>query len=355
MLEQTLKRDRFNQVLEGHQCDLFILKNKKNSRIAITNYGARIVGLTVPDRNGTPVDVVMGFDHLEKYLHAECQYHGATIGRFANRIGGSTFTLGARNFSLQPNEKENHLHGGFRGFHNVVWDPVFLDSHNLHLHYRSRDGEEGYPGNLDVKVRFHWSDENSLRIDYEATTDQLTILNLTNHSFFNMNGESSETILNHRLQIHADFYTPVDEDLIPLGNIDEVEGTPFDFREMKTIGTHIDEDHDQLRKGNGYDHNFVLSPLRFHGINEALRLEGDRSGIRMIVYTSEPGLQFYSGNMMKGNDTFKGGHKENFRTALALETQRFPDSIHHPNFTDTTLKPGSTYYSSSIYEFRTVE
>jgi aldose 1-epimerase len=353
MLEKILQRDRFSQVLNGKQCDLFILKNKKGSCVAITNYGARIVGLSVPDKTGQSVDVVMGFDSLDRYLQAECSYHGATIGRFANRIAGSEFFLNDKKYTLLPNEGVNHLHGGPHGFHNVVWSPTFLNSDTIELHYHSKDNEEGYPGNLSVKIRFHFNEENDLRIDYEAKSDELTILNLTNHSFFNLNGENNETIDNHFLQINADYYTPINDQLIPLGTIEEVEGTPFDFRKRKTIGTHIDEDHDQLKKALGYDHNFVLSPLRFHGINEALRLHGDKSGIEMIVYTSEPGLQFYSGNFMKGTDTFKGGMRENYRTALALETQHFPDSPNHNNFTETTLSPEQTFYSTSIYQFRT--
>jgi len=355
MLEKTLKRDHFNQVLDGKQCDLFFLKSKKGATAAITNYGARIVGLEVPDKSGTPVDVVMGFGKLDQYLRAECVYHGATIGRFANRIAGSSFHLNDQTFRLKSNEGRNHLHGGPHGFHNVVWEVALLEPHSLVLHYKSKDGEEGYPGNLHVQIRFTLTDDNELRIDYEARTDQLTILNLTNHSFFNLNGEGTDSILNHRLQIHADFYTPINEELIPLGNIDSVEGTPFDFREMKTIGTNIDNDHDQLRKAGGYDHNFVLAPVKFRGINEALILEGDKSGIQMRVYTSEPGLQFYSGNFMKGTDHFKGGSAENFRTAMALETQHFPDSPHQSNFTITELEPLETFYSSSIYQFRTVQ
>ncbi len=354
MLEKTLKRDHFNQVLDGKQCDLFFLKNKKGACVAITNYGARIVGLEVPDKSGAPVDVVMGFNKLDQYLRAECAYHGATIGRFANRIAGSSFSLNNKNYQLKANDGRNHLHGGPHGFHNVVWDIHFLDSHSLVLHYKSNDGEEGYPGNLHVQIKFELGEENELRIDYEARTDQLTLLNLTNHSFFNLNGEGTDTILNHRLKMNAEFYTPINGELIPLGNIDTVEGTPFDFREMKTIGTHIDENHDQLKKAGGYDHNFILSPVKFRGINEALILEGDKSGIQMRIYTSEPGLQFYSGNFMKGSDQFKGGFKENYRTAMALETQHFPDSPHHTNFTKTELEPLETFYSSSIYQFRTV-
>lgn len=353
MLEKTLQRDRFSQVLSGKQCDLFILKNKKGSSVAITNYGARIVGLSVPDKIGKFVDVVMGFDSLEKYIQAECVYHGATIGRFANRIAGSEFILNDQKYKLTPNEGVNHLHGGPHGFHNVVWSPDFLNSSMLELHYHSKDNEEGYPGNLNVKIRFHFNEENDLRIDYEASSDTLTILNLTNHSFFNLNGESqSATIDNHRMKINAEFYTPINEQLLPTGNIEEVEGTPFDFRKTKTIGTHIDENHDQLKKAHGYDHNFVLAPLRFHGINEAACLTGDQSGIEMKIYTSEPGLQFYSGNFMKSTDTFKGGMKEHYRSALALETQHFPDSPHHGNFTETQLNPDQTFYSTSIYQFR---
>ncbi len=354
MLEKQLKKDHFNQVLNGKQCDLFILKNKKGSSIAITNYGARIVGLSVPDKKGTLTDVVMGFASLDQYLRASCVYNGATIGRFANRIAGSKFTLAEKNYTLSSNEGPTHLHGGYNGFHKVVWDPTFLDSHHLILRHQSRDGEEGYPGNMNVIVRFNWSDSNDLRIDYEAESDELTILNLTNHAFFNLNGEGEGTILNHRLKINSDYYTPIDAQLIPLGSLSEVEGTPFDFRELKIIGRHIDEDHDQLKKAGGYDHNFVLSPLRFHGIDEALRLEGDISGIVLKVYTSEPGLQFYSGNFMKGEDIFKAGFRDHFRTAMALETQHFPDSPHHQNFTSVELARDKTFYSSTIYQFRTI-
>jgi aldose 1-epimerase len=275
-------------------------------------------------------------------------YFGATIGRYGNRIAKGKFTLDGKEYTLPANNGPNTLHGGKKGFQDVVWDAKQLNDSTLELSYVSPDMEEGFPGNLNVKVTMAITSGNELTFDYEATTDKKTVVNLTNHAFFNLNGEGSGEINDHILQINADKYTPVDSTLIPLGTNEPVDSTPFDFRKPTAIGARINADNQQLKNGMGYDHNFVLNGT---GMKHAATATGNKSGIVMQVYTAEPGLQFYSGNFMKGKNSFKNGGKDNFRTAFCLETQHFPDSPNQPSFPSTVLEPGKTYKTRSVYKF----
>jgi aldose 1-epimerase len=343
----------FQETIDGKQVNLYVLKNKNNMQAAITNYGGRIVGLLVPDKNGKPTDVVVGFDSVGQYEHSTEPYFGATIGRYGNRIAKGKFKLDGKEYSLFTNNGPNTLHGGKKGFQAVVWDAKQNGDSSLELSYISKDGEENFPGNLTAKVMFTLTDSNELKIDYYATTDKKTVVNLTNHAFFNLNGQGSGTINDHLLMINADNYTPVDSTLIPTGKIEAVAGTPFDFRQPVRIGMNVNADNMQLKNGSGYDHNFVLNSNKTSGLNFAADVVGDKSGIEMKVYTQEPGLQFYGGNFMKSKNTIKGGAKDDYRTAFCLETQHFPDAPNHPNFASTILEPGKIYKTSSVYSFST--
>lgn len=346
-----LDSTKFQNEIDGKKTNLYVLKNKNGMQAAFTNYGGRLVSLLVPDSAGKPVDVVVGFDSVDGFVNSTEPYFGATIGRYGNRIAKGKFTLDGKQYTLATNNGQNTLHGGKKGFQYVVWDAAQPNPQTLVLTYLSKDGEEGYPGNLNVKVTYSLTDDNELKMDYEATTDKKTLCNLTNHAFFNLNGEGSGPILGHVLQIYADQYTPVDTTLIPLGKHADVKGTPFDFTTPETIGKRIEEPNDQLKAGKGYDHNYVLNGTEGLGMTHAATVKGDKSGIKMDIYTQEPGLQFYSGNFMQSKNVFKGGAKDDFRTALALETQHFPDSPNQPSFPSTVLEPGKTYKTSSVYKF----
>jgi aldose 1-epimerase len=345
-----LSKEKFQKDIDGKKTDLYILKNKNNLQAAFTNYGGRIVGLWVPDKDGKLVDVVVGFDSVDGFVNSTEPYFGATIGRYGNRIAKGKFSIDGKQYTLFTNNGGNTLHGGKKGFQYVVWDASQPDSSTLVLSYLSKDMEEGFPGNLNVKVTYTLTDDNELKMDYEATTDKKTVVNLTNHAFFNLNGEGSGDILNHSLKVYADEYMPVDTGLIPTG-IAKVKGTPFDFTTETTIGKRIEEKNEQLANGKGYDHNYVLNKTQAKGMNYAASIKGDKSGIVMDIYTQEPGLQFYSGNFMQSKNVFKGGAKDDFRTAFALETQHFPDSPNQPSFPTTILNPGQQYKTSSVYVF----
>jgi aldose 1-epimerase len=329
----------------------YVLKNKNNVKAVFTNYGGRLVSLFVPDKKGTLIDVVTGFKTAEEYKKSTEPYFGATIGRYGNRIAKGKFMLDGKQVTLTINNGPNTLHGGKAGFQYVVFNANQKDDHTLELSYLSKDMEGGFPGNVKVKVTYSLNDDNELHMDYEATTDKTTVVNLTNHAFFNLNGEGSGTILNHIVQINADKYTPVDSTLIPTGKLEPVAGTPFDFNKPTAIGLRINDKNQQLKNGTGYDHNYVLSGTAPGKFVHAANVVGDKSGVVMDVYTQEPGLQFYSGNFMQSKNTFKGGSKDDFRTAFAMETQHFPDSPNEPSFPTTTLKPGQTYKTSSYYKF----
>ncbi len=348
----TLSRSAFDTTINGKKTGLYILKNRHHMQAAFTNYGGRLISLIVPDKNGKLTDVVVGFKSLADYKNSTEPYFGATIGRYGNRIAKGKFMLDGKPVTLTINNGPNTLHGGNAGFQYIVFDAVQPNEHTLQLRYLSKDMEGGFPGDLEVKVTYTLSDYNALHMDYEATTDKTTVVNLTNHAFFNLNGEGSGTILNHSLWIYANKYTPVDSTLIPTGKLAAVAGTPFDFcYNLHTIGERIDQNNEQLKNGKGYDHNFVLTHHAPNTFVRAATVVGDKSGIMMEVYTQEPGLQFYSGNFMQGKNTFKGGAKDDFRTAFAMETQHYPDSPNQPSFPSTTLKPGQTYRTSSYYQF----
>lgn len=331
---------------------LFTIENPNGIKACITNYGGRVVSLYVPDKKGRFEDIVLGYDNLSDYLKSNEKYYGAVIGRYGNRIGKARFSIVERTYCLEKNNGNNSLHGGSGGFHNVYWDVRQTDRQTLELRYSSKDMEEGFPGNLNVKVKYSLTEDNGLKIEYFAKTDQATIVNLTHHSFFNLSGNPGKTINNHILWIPAEFYTPVNTELIPTGEIAPVEGTPFDFREPATIGQRIEADHEQLKFGRGYDHNWVLDTMGLNkGIRWAARVTEPESGRVMKVYTNEPGIQFYSGNFLNGSDVGKRSIAYQHRTAFCLETQHFPDSPNKTNFPSTLLNPGEEYYSVCIYRF----
>ena len=348
-------KKNFETTIDGKPTDLYVLKNHNGMEAAITNYGGRLVSLIVPDKNGKMTDVVVGFNSVEGYEKSTEPYFGATIGRYGNRIAKGQFSLDGKKYQLSINNGVNTLHGGKKGFQYEVWDADKLNDSTLQLTYLSKDMEEGFPGNLNVKVTYSLTGDNGFKAQYEATTDKPTVVNLTNHAFFNLNGEGSGTILNHTVQIYADKYTPIDSGFIPLGPIAVVKGTPFDFTKPTTIGARIDENNIQLKNAKGYDDNFVLNGTKVNGLNHAATVTGDKSGIVMNIYTQEPGLQFYSGNFMFGKNTFSDGSKDDFRTAFAMETQHFPDSPNEPSYPSTVLKPGQVYKTYSVYDFSTVK
>ncbi|NHA07074.1 galactose mutarotase [Mucilaginibacter sp. HC2] len=343
----------FEKTIDGKQTHLYTLKNKNGITATFTNYGGRIVSLLVPDKNGKLTDVVLGFESVEGFEKSTEPYYGATIGRYGNRIAKGKFKIDGKEYQSSINNPPNTLHGGKNGYQSVVWDGKQVDSSTVEFTYLSKDMEEGFPGNLNVKVTYSLTDNNEFKAVYEATTDKNTVVNLTNHAFFNLNGEGSGTILDHLVQIDADNYVPVDSTLIPLGKIESVKGTPFDFTKPETIGKRINDNNVQLKDGKGYDHNFVLNK---HDIKTPIAtVIGDKSGIKMEVFTEEPGLQFYSGNFMQAKNVMKRGLKDEFRTSFAMETQHYPDSPNQPQFPSTELKPGQTYKTQSLYKFSVVK
>ncbi|MFC6996053.1 aldose epimerase family protein [Rufibacter roseus] len=344
-------RENFQQTIDGKRTDLFVLKNKNNLQAAITNYGGRLVGLWVPDKNGKLVDVVIGHDNVQTFAEGEDSYYGATVGRYANRIANGKFTLEGQGYRLATNNAPNHLHGGDKGFSRVVWEADQLSEQTLRLRYVSQGMEEGYPGGLTVMVVYTLTDNNELTIEYAATTDKTTVVNLTNHAYFNLNGEGSGSILNHVLQIKADQFTPIDATSIPTGELAPVAGTPFDFTQPTAIGERIEQEHEQLQHGQGYDHNFVLAEEPRQELAFAASALGDQSGILMEVFTQEPGVQLYTGNFMRGERTLKSGAKDARRTAFCLETQLFPDSPNKPHFPSAVLRTGETYKTATVYKF----
>jgi aldose 1-epimerase len=352
---QTMIPDRknFQSTIDGKKTDLYVLKNHNGMTAAITNYGGRLVSLLVPDKNGKLTDVVVGFKSVEDFEKSTEPYFGATIGRFGNRIAKGKFTLDGKQYTLYTNNGHNTLHGGKKGFQAVVWDAKQVNDSALELTYLSKDMEEGFPGNLNVKVIYSLTQDNGFRCEYEATTDKKTVINLTNHAFYNLNGEGSGSIEGHIVQIYADKFIPVDSTLIPTGKLAPVAGTPFDFKKPQSVGSRIRQNDEQLKNGKGYDHNFVLTGTNVNGLNHAATVTGDKSGVVMDVYTEEPGMQFYSGNFMASKNTFKGGSKDDFRTAFAMETQHFPDAPNQPSFPSTVLEPGKTYHTVTVYKFST--
>ncbi|MEZ5351939.1 MAG: aldose epimerase family protein [Bryobacteraceae bacterium] len=337
--------------MSGHAVDLYTLANGKGFEAKISTRGGVVVSLLAPDKAGKYEDVVLGFDTPEGY-EKENPYFGALIGRYGNRIAKGRFVLNNVEYRLAVNNGENHLHGGLQGFDKRLWSARALAGENpaLELTYVSRDGEEGYPGNLSVKVVYTVTADNELKLDYSATTDRTTILNLTNHSYFNLAGQGNGDILGHEMQINADRFTPVDAGLIPTGELRPVKGTPFDFTSPVTIGARIGAGDEQLRFGGGYDHNYVLNRTS-EGLNLAARVHEPGSGRVMEVHTTQPGVQFYTGNFLDGSLTGKGGKVYKQRYAFCLETQHFPDSPNKKDFPTVVLEPGQEYKSSTVYRF----
>lgn len=342
----------FGTLPGGEQAMLYALCNAHGMEARITDYGGIVTSLLVPDKAGKTADVVLGFDSLAPYL-ADNPYFGCIVGRYGNRIGQARFTLDGKAYALAANNGANHLHGGVSGFDKKLWRVVRAPKardQSLALAYTSPDGEEGYPGRLDVTVTYTVTEANELAIDYEAVTDKPTIVNLTHHGYFNLGGHGSGLITGHRLRIRAEKFTPVDAGLIPTGELRPVEGTPFDFRDPVVIGMRIDADDAQLRNGKGYDHNFVLTRAGA-GLEPAARVEDPASGRVMEVLTTEPGVQFYSGNFLDGHHVGKGGLRYARRSGLCLETQHYPDSPNRPAFPSVRLDPGRTYRSRTVYRF----
>ncbi|MFD1605597.1 aldose epimerase family protein [Flavobacterium artemisiae] len=349
-IKSVLQAKDFDTIIDGKKVALYWIENK-GIKAAFTNYGGRLIGLWIADKNGKETDVVVGMNSVKGFKNSTEPYFGATIGRVGNRVALGKFTLEGKQYQIPLNNGKNALHGGVKGFQDVVWNASKVDDHTLVLTYISPDGEQGFPGNLNVKVTYTLQDDQTIKMDYEATTDKTTLVNLTNHAFFNLNGEGSGSILNHELQIYANEFTPVDEGLIPNGELKSVKNTPFDFTSKHTIGERIETKDEQLKFGKGYDHNYVLSGLKKDGFIHAATIKGDISGITLDVYTEEPGLQFYSGNFMQSKNVFKSGTKDDFRTAFALETQHFPDAPNQPKFPKITLKAGEKYHTVSLYKF----
>lgn len=328
----------------GQPVDLYTLRNSKGTVVTITNYGGIVTSFLAKDKNDSVASVVVGFDSIEPYLQSH-PYFGSIIGRYGNRIGAGKFSIGDKNYTLATNNGANHLHGGVVGFDKVIWTaaPVVDSLPSLKLSYLSKDGEEGYPGNLQVTVTYTLTEEDGLKIQYEATTDQATPVNLTNHSYFNLTGDTKETIFNHQLQLNADAYTPVDNGLIPTGEIRQVAGTPFDFRSPMPIGSRIDS------VPGGYDHNYVLNNAD-GSLRKVAHLAEPVSGRFLEVWTTEPGVQFYSGNFLDGKFSNHTGTPVQLHTALCLETQHFPDSPNKKEFPSTILEPGKKYYTETVYK-----
>jgi aldose 1-epimerase len=349
------QKQSFGRMADGKEVYLYTLRNASGMEVTITNFGGRITSIRVPDKTGKLDDVVLGFASLAGYQAkpAATAYFGAIVGRYANRLARGTFTLDGKTYHVPLNEGQNALHGGTEGFDRKYWDVRKASGHELELHYLSPNGQEGFPGNLNVTVRYTLDDKNGLRIDYTATTDRDTVLNLTNHSYFNLSGAGSGSVLNERLKLDADRYTPVNNTLIPTGAIDPVAGTPLDFRNTHAIGERINNNFEQLKLAKGYDHNFVLNhPGSLSAV--AARVEDPTTGRVLEVFTTQPGVQFYTGNFLNGTVHGIGGIYK-YRSALCLETQHFPDSPNHSNFPSTELKPGQTFHQTTIYRFSTMK
>jgi aldose 1-epimerase len=346
----SITRQQFGEPQNGIAVDLFTLRNKKGVEAAICNYGGLVISLKVPSRTGKFGDVVLGYDNLADYIK-DTPYFGAMIGRYGNRIAKGKFTLDGKEYTLAVNNGPNALHGGLKGFDKVVWEAKILarsEGPSLQLRYTSKDGEEGYPGNLSVTAVYTLTDDNALKLEYTATTDKDTVINLTQHSYFNLAGKGD--ILNHTVMIPADKFTPVDSTLIPTGELKPVDGTPFDFRTPTPIGARIGQDDEQLKFGGGYDHNWVINkPMGKLGL--MARVFEPTSGRVLEVFSTEPGLQFYTGNFLDGKLTGKGGWVYQRRNAFCMEPQHYPDSPNQPNFPSVVLKPGQVFKNTIIFKF----
>lgn len=349
-----MEKENFGRTHDGTTVYVYTLKSTNGMEARITNYGGILVSLKVPDKSGKLADIVLGYDSVSQYID-KSPYFGAIIGRYGNRIGKAKFVLNKHEYTLAANDGPNTLHGGVKGFDKVLWnidDAHSKSGKSLALSYLSKDGEEGFPGNLSVEVVYTLTDNNELRIDYNATTDKPTVVNLTHHSYFNLAGAGNGDILNHELYLDADKFTPVDATLIPTGELSDVKGTPMDFTQPIAIGKRINDKNQQLKYGIGYDFNWVLNK-NDHELKLAARVDEKTSGRIMEVYTTEPGIQFYSGNFLDGTITGKEGKKYQHRYGFCLESQHFPDSPNKPGFPSTELDPGQKYSSTTIYKFLT--
>ena len=357
--KDSITKANFGTTPDGQAVELYTLCNSKGAEASIMTYGGIVQKLVMPDKNGNFADVVLGFDTLDGYTSSNyvknCAYFGALIGRYGNRIGGATFPLEGQTYTLAKNNNGNSLHGGLKGFDKVVWTGqphMSAEGPQLVLTYFSKDGEEGFPGNLDVTATYTLTDNNELKLEYTAKTDKPTVVNLTHHSYFNLAGQGNGDILNHVVYINADKTTPVDSTLITTGEFADVTGTPFDFRTPTAIGARINDPNTILQYGPGYDHNWVINkPLGQYGI--AARVHEPSSGRVMEVWTDEPGLQFYAGNFLDGTLTGKDGKVYQRRYAFCMEPQHYPDSPNKPNFPSTELRPGETYHNTIVYKFYT--
>ncbi|MCA8986391.1 MAG: galactose mutarotase [Planctomycetaceae bacterium] len=354
MAEAGIRESDFDSI------KLYEMKNAKGMVVKVTNYGAIITSIQVPDRHGKMADVALGYDNVESYMNAvDKPYFGSIVGRYGNRIAKGKFTIDGEEYKLAVNNGENHLHGGVIGFDKVVWNAQELKVKNgtsLQLTYTAKDGEEGYPGELSVTVTYTLTNDNSLRVDYKATTTKATHVNLTQHTYFNLKGEGNGDILDHELMLNASRYTPVDAGLIPTGELADVKGTPFDYTTAKPIGRDINEAHQQLEFGGGFDHNWVIDrPEGNTGLVLAARVTEPQSGRVLEIETTEPGIQFYCGNFLDGRLKGKSGKEYVHRGGFCLETQHYPDSPNQPNFPSTLLKPGETYSTTTVFHFKTAK
>jgi aldose 1-epimerase len=352
----SIEISKYGTLSTGEEVQLFVLKNSKGMEVGILNYGGIITNLLVPDREGQFQDVVLGFENLSDY-ETRNPYFGALVGRYANRIAEGKFSLDGEEFKLVQNNGSNHIHGGTKGFDKVIWDakPIeYADRVSLELTYTSKDMEEGYPGNLDCVVTYSLKENNELQVTYQATTNRKTIVNLTQHSYFNLSGDFSRPILDHELIIVADEFVPVDEILIPTGEYAPVAGTPFDFNKPKMIGRDIEDAHEQIRIGSGYDHSWVLKDYDSK-IQLVSSVYHPETGRVLEGFTTEPGMQLYTGNFLDGTLPAKGGGTYARRTGFCLETQHHPDSPNQPEFPSVTLEPGQTYRSETLFKFSTKE
>ena len=352
--ENKIMKTAFGKTKDGVAVDCFTLKNDHGVELKVITYGATVISLKVPDQNGQFGDVVLGFDNLADY-ETKSPFFGCVVGRYGNRIAQGKFALNSVVYNLATNNGPNHLHGGLKGFDKAVWqakEKQTAAGPAIEFTHVSRDGDEGYPGALTIKLLYTLTEKNEFRIDYTATTDKDTICNLTNHSYFNLAGQGNGDILGHELLLNASHFTPVDATLIPTGELRPVKGTPFDFTKPTAIGARIQQTDEQLKFGNGYDHNWVLDKDE-EGLTLAARVTEPTTGRKMEVWTTEPGVQFYCGNFLDGTLTGKGGKVYKFRYGLCLETQHYPDSPNHPNFPPVTIRPGQTYQTTTVYRFST--
>jgi len=341
----------FGQLENERNVDIYSLKNNRGMKMNVITYGGIITSLCVPDKNRNPVDVVLGYDNLNDYVGNTC-YFGALIGRYGNRIGSAKFILDGKEYQLAKNDNDkNHLHGGVVGYNKVIWNVEKCDENSIVLSYLSKDGEEGYPGNLKILVTYTLTDNNELVISYDAETDKPTVCNLTQHTYFNLDGHNSGNVLNHKMLLNADYFTPTDADSIPTGEIKEVSGTDFDFKIPTEIGARINNENEQLIFAGGYDHNWCLNKNEGKELSLAATTFASESGIKLDTLTTEPGVQFYTGNYLDGKIVGKDDAIYNRRNGFCLETQHYPDSPNHSNFPSTVLNPGEKYLTKTVYKF----